>query len=73
VVVALAVAAEADPAVREIADDHADDPGDRNRDQGRRQAALGKAVIDRLAADGDQRADDPIANQLAEGFARLRL
>jgi len=73
VVVALAVAAEADPAVREIPYDHAGDPRDCDRDQRRRQAALGKAVIDRLAADGDQRADDSIADQLAEGFARLRL
>jgi len=33
VIVAFTVTAEADPAVGEIANDHADDPGDRDRNQ----------------------------------------
>src|SRR5690349_3557804 len=72
-VVALAVASEADPAMREITDDHAGDPGNGDGDQRRCQPALGEPEVNRLPADRDQRADDPVADQLGEGFARLRV
>src|SRR4051794_4943542 len=70
-VVALAVAAEADPAVREVTDDHAGDPGDGDGDEWRGQAAVSEAEVDRLTAERDQRANDSVADQLGEGFARL--
>ena len=72
-VVPIAMAREADPAVREIADDDADHPGDGDGDQRRGRPGFGEHVIDCLAADRDQRPDDRIADKLGEGGAGLRV
>jgi len=51
----------------------AGDPGNGDRDQRRGQVTVGEAEINRLPTDGDQRADNPVADQLGEGLASFRV
>ena len=67
VVLALAVPGKADPAMREIADDNADDERDANRGIGVDAERLDADVIDRLPTRRDQRADNAVADELREG------